>query len=72
MALLIEAGIHEVKSMPVLNGIIAFVKTGELAAQMRGLTGQFTGKRLTYAPPTGKLLADVRQAYGEAIYPWAV
>jgi allantoin racemase len=72
MALLIEAGIHEVKSTPVLNGIIALVKTGELAAQMRGLTGQFTSKRLTYAPPTGKLLADVRQAYGEAIYPGAV
>ena len=41
MALLIEAGIHEVKSMPVLNGIIALVKTGELATQMQGLTGQF-------------------------------
>lgn len=71
MALLIEADIHEIDATPVLNGIIALVKTGEMAAQMRGLTGHFTSKRMTYAPPAGKLLADVRQAYGEAIYPSA-
>ena len=71
MALLIEAGIHEIERTPVLNGIIALVKTGELAAQIRGLTGGFTSKRMTYAPPTGKLLADVRQAYGEHVYPGA-
>uniref|UniRef100_A0A9E8CKS5 Aspartate/glutamate racemase family protein n=1 Tax=Bosea sp. NBC_00436 TaxID=2969620 RepID=A0A9E8CKS5_9HYPH len=71
MALLIEAGIHEIDATPVLNGIIALVKTAEMAAQMRGLTGHFTSKRMTYAPPSGKLLADVRQAYGEAIYPGA-
>ena len=55
-----------------MNGIVALVKVGELAAQMRALTGTFTSKRLVYAPPTGKLLADVRAAYGDKVYPGAV
>lgn len=69
MAVLIQAGLAEVDGAPVLNGITALVKTGEMAVQMRALTGVFTSKRLTYAPPTGKLLADVRAAYGDALYP---
>jgi allantoin racemase len=71
MAVLIDAGIHHVDSTPVLNGLIALVKTAELAVQMRRLTGSFTSKRMTYAPPTGKLLSDVREAYGQQIYPGA-
>ncbi|QLH13005.1 hypothetical protein HYQ43_01470 [Paracoccus pantotrophus] len=69
MAVLIKAGLTQVDGAPVLNGITALVKTGEMAVQMRQLTGIFTSKRLTYAPPTGKLLEDVRNAYGEAVYP---
>ena len=72
MALLADAGIHQVESAPVLNGLIALIKTAELAAQIYRLTGSFTSKRLVYAPPSGKLLADVREAYGERVYPRAV
>jgi len=71
MTILADAGIHEVDSAPVVNGLIALVKIGELAVNMRALTGQFTSKRLTYAPPTGRLLADIRDAYGADIYPGA-
>lgn len=71
MAALLQAGLKEVDGAPVLNGITALVKTGEMAVQMRALTGMFTSKRLTYAPPSGKILADVRAAYGDALYPGA-
>jgi allantoin racemase len=69
MAVLSEAGLFEVDGAPVLNGITALVKTAEMAVQMRQLTGSFTSKRLMYAPPTGKLLEDVRAAYGDGVYP---
>ena len=39
---------------------------------MRQLTGHFTSKHLIYAPPAGKLLAEVRAAYGAQVYPGAV
>lgn len=71
MAALERSGLREVDGAPVLNGIAALIKTAEMAVQMRALTGCFTSKRLVYAPPTGKLLADVRAAYGENVYPGA-
>jgi allantoin racemase len=71
MGLLIDSCVAEIDGAPVLNGIAALVKTGEMAVEMRRITGTFTSKRLTYAPPSGKLLADVRAAYGEALYPGA-
>jgi allantoin racemase len=71
MAALIEAGVFQVDGAPVLNGIMALIKTGEMAVQMRALTGSFTSKRLMYAPPTGKLLDDIRAAYGDGVYPGA-
>jgi Asp/Glu/hydantoin racemase len=71
MTLLAEAGIHEVDGAPVVNGLIALVKMGELAAGMKRLTGHFTSKRLTYAPPTGALLDDIRRVYGDHVYPGA-
>ena len=71
MTLLAEAGVHEVDGAPVVNGLIALVKIGELAAGLRRLTGHFTSKRLTYAPPTGSLLEDIRRVYGPHIYPGA-
>ena len=69
MAALLQAGVREIDGAPVLNGITALVKTGEMAVQMKALTGSFTSKRLTYAPPRGKILADARAAYGAHIYP---
>jgi len=71
MAVLADAGMHQVDSAPVLNGLIAVIKVAELAVAMRQLTGQFTSKHLVYAPPAGKLLADVREAYGAQVYPGA-
>ena len=71
MTILAEAGIHEVDRAPVVNGLISLVKMGELAAHMKSLTGHFTSKRLTYAPPTGALLEDIRRAYGDDVYPGA-
>lgn len=38
---------------------------------MRRITGNFTSKQLIYAPPLGKLLADIREAYGAHVYPGA-
>jgi len=72
MTLLAEAGVHEVDGAPVVNGLIALVKMGEMAAAMRRLTGHFTSKRLTYAPPSGALLDDIRRAYGSHVYPGAL
>ncbi len=69
MGTLLKAGVCEIDRAPVLNGIAALIKMGEMAVGMRRLTGTFTSKRLMYAPPSGKLLADVRAAYGEQIYP---
>lgn len=69
MAALLQAGVQEVEGAPVLDGITALVKTGEMAVQMKALTGTFTSKRLSYAPPRGKILADARASYGAQIYP---
>ena len=71
MTLLAEAGVHEIDNAPVVNGLIALVKVGELAAGMKRLTGHFTSKRLTYAPPSGGLLDDIRRIYGDHVYPGA-
>jgi Asp/Glu/hydantoin racemase len=69
MAVLLQAGVQDIDGAPVLNGITALVKTAEMAVQMKALTGTFTSKRLTYAPPRGKILADARASYGAQIYP---
>ena len=71
MAVLADAGIHQIGAAPVLNGLIAVIKVAELAVGMRRITGQFTSKHLIYAPPAGKLLSHVRDAYGAHIYPGA-
>jgi allantoin racemase len=71
MTILADAGIHEVDNAPVVNGLIALIKVGELAVNIRALTGSFTSKRLTYAPPGGELLDDIRRSYGAHIYPGA-
>jgi allantoin racemase len=72
MTLLAHANIHQVDSAPVVNGVIALVKVGEMAVGLRQITGTFTSKRLTYAPPSGTLLQDIRQSYGPNVYPGAV
>jgi allantoin racemase len=71
MTLLAFAGVHTVDNAPIVNGLVALVKMAELAVRVRRLTGVFTSKRLMYAPPTGQLLADIRAAYGDHVYPGA-
>ena len=48
------------------------LKVAELAVQIKQLTGFFTSKTMMYAPPTGELLHDIRQSYGQDIYPGAL
>jgi len=71
MTVLAHAGVHAVDGVPIVNGLIALLKMAEMAVQIRQLTGGFTSKRMMYAPPTGKLLEDVRSVYGAHIYPGA-
>jgi len=42
---------------------------GETAVKIQRLTGNFTSKRMTYAPPRGELLKEVRRIYGADTYP---
>jgi allantoin racemase len=72
MALLAHAEIHQVDNAPIVNGVIALVKVGEMAVGLRQITGTFTSKRMTYAPPSGALLEEIRRFYGPNIYPGAV
>jgi hypothetical protein len=57
--------------MPVVNGVIALLKVAEMAVQFRQITGHFTSKQMMYAPPSGRLLHDIRHAYGANMYPGA-
>jgi allantoin racemase len=72
MTMLAHAGVHAVDGVPIVNGLIALLKTAEMAVQIRRFTGGFTSKRMMYAPPTGPLLADIRAVYGDHVYPGAV
>lgn len=72
MTILAHAGVHAVDGVPIVNGLIAILKMAEMAVQVRQLTGGFTSKRMMYAPPTGRLLADIRAVYGAHVYPGAV
>jgi hypothetical protein len=65
------AGVHRVDGVPVVNGLIALTKMAEMAVRIGRLTGAFTSKRMMYAPPSGTLLADIRAAYGDHVYPGA-
>ena len=71
MTILAFAGVHQVDDVPIVNGLIALTKMAEMAVRIRRLTGVFTSKRMMYAPPTGTLLADIRAAYGDHVYPGA-
>ena len=70
-AILAFAGVHRVDDVPIVNGLIALTKMAEMAVRVRRLTGVFTSKRMLYAPPSGTVLADIRAAYGDHVYPGA-
>jgi allantoin racemase len=71
MTILDHAGVHAVDAVPIVNGVIALVKVAEMAVQVRQITGHFTSKQMMYAPPSGRLLSDIRDAYGAHLYPGA-
>lgn len=70
MALLATEGLHEVQpGVPLLNGITALVKTGEMVAELNALMGgAFVSKRLAYAPPRSAELEEIRRYYGSGAY----
>ena len=70
MALLADAGVHTAsRGTPILNGITALVKMGEMAVKVdRIMGGQFTSKRLQYAPPGADQIEELRKYYGN-VYP---
>jgi len=71
MSILEKSGVHAVDKAPIVNGVIGLLKVAELAVQIKQLTGFFTSKTMMYSPPTGGLLLDIRQSYGEHVYPGA-
>ncbi len=71
MALLAHVGVHDVDGVPILNGTLVLTKMGETAVKLKRLTGQFTSKQNTYAPPRGDVLKAVRSVYGQDVYPGA-
>lgn len=70
MALLAILDLHEVRpGVPILNGITALVKMGEMAVKTARLSGGlFTSKRLQYQPPGVEQIAEIRKYYGD-VYP---
>lgn len=70
MALLAILELHEVRpGVPILNGVTALVKMGEMAVKTARLGGgAFISKRLQYAPPGVDQIAEIRSHYGD-VYP---
>ena len=64
MALLAHAGLYRVGDVPILNGITALIKMGEMAVRLNKIMGGFTSKRSTFAPPPPHVLEEIKQAYG--------
>ena len=70
MAMLAHFGVHEAaRNTPILNGITALVKMGEMAVKLdRIMGGRFASKRLQYAPPGPDQIDEIRKYYGD-VYP---
>lgn len=71
MALLADNDIHETPDgIPILNGITALVKMGEMAVRMAAVMGgRFASRVRSYAPPPRNQIAELRRFYGPGIYP---
>lgn len=71
MALLAHADIHEAGGgLPILNGITALVKAGEMAVGLsRVMGGRFASRVRTYAPPPADQIDELRRFYHVGIYP---
>jgi len=71
MALLADNDIHETpEGLPILNGIPALVKMGEMAVRLSGVIGgRFASRVRSYAPPPSDQIEELREFYGPGIYP---
>jgi len=71
MALLGKDDIHATpRGTPILNGIAALVKMAEMAVRFAKVSGGvFASRTLTYAPPPGDQIGELRKFYGPGIYP---
>jgi allantoin racemase len=70
MVLLARAGVNDSgpAGIPVLNGVRALVKMGEMAVRLRALMGgNWTSRRAMYQQPPPGQLAELREYYG-AVY----
>lgn len=74
MALLAHADVHEAGGgLPILNGINALVKTGEMAVGLsRVMGGRFASRVRAYAPPPPDQIDELRRFYGQGIYPGVI
>ena len=70
MTLLAYAGVYTAsRNTPILNAITALVKMGEMAVKLdRIMGGNFTSKRLSYAPPGSDQIDEIRKYFGD-VYP---
>ena len=70
MALLADSKVYQAaRGTPILNGITALVKMGEMAVKLDRIMGRgFTSKRLQYAPPGTEQIDEIRKYYGD-VYP---
>lgn len=71
MALLAHADIHEAGGgLPILNGITALVKAGEMAVGLsRVMGGRFASRVGMYAPPPPEQIEELRRFYHPGIFP---
>ena len=71
MALLADSGIDQTEDgTPVLNGIAALVKQGEVAVKLASqMNGPYTSKRLSHAAPPENDIDGYREAYETRVYP---
>jgi allantoin racemase len=70
MVLLAREGVHDTGpgGVPLVNGVRALVKMGEMAVRLRALMGgRWTSRRCTYQQPPESQLAEIRRYYG-AVY----
>lgn len=74
MILLALAGIHEAApGVPLLNGVIGVLKSAEAVVRLnRMMGGRFHSKRLSYAPPNGDQIDEIRKYYGDSVFPGIV
>jgi allantoin racemase len=67
MVLLARAGLHDTGpgGIPILNGVKALVKMGEMAVRLRALMGgNWTSRRCMYQQPPESQMPEIRDYYG--------